>query len=1056
MPLDQTNRTAIKMSAARRKDAARKAEAQIKKAQQDVDRKALDRELEQKSLANQQAAEKIDQIHTAELSAPIAQMEAQNPLLSSKVSYSWVVKDLVLIFCILFAVFLTIILAGYDPNDSGFNSSSASGNVNNYGGYTGAWLSSLLFTVFGLFAYLLPLGIILAGWFTLRLPLRDDEGEIDFYRFFFSLLGVLLMVSAGAAMAHLFVHPDSFSEELPFNPGGIWGSLIGGFLVDSIDLLATTLLLLGLFALSISLLLSHSWMTILEVTGRLTLNLIVWSKMKWQKTINNSEKCQRLICQLRDAFAPFQREKMLRQGGQPGQIQAIQDADQKIISTVNTELDEQQPEFGQEKTVKIIKPEPNISALPDTEVEEFEASDEQEKAAKSQSLFAGLKQKAVGVFAKKEHAGDKADMVEEKVMPAIDPDGSVQSANEQVQENVSAQKVNKEVGNGDDFALTPFTEETEEEIKATQAAKRNTVQKDKDYQKYAPQPEAEKIQESPHEEPVVAVEAVEDTSQDLPFEPDSKVEVKAVHSEGEVENVEPKICDPTAYEIGEFKLPSVELLDEYIPDDEGFTEQELTDLSFLLEQRLQEFGVKVEVESVQPGPVVTRFEILPAPGVKVSQINNLAKDLARVLSVKSVRVVDVIPGKAVVGIEIPNEKREIVSFRDVLSSSEFAKSKSPLSIAIGKDISGKPVVADIARMPHLLVAGTTGAGKSVGVNSMILSMLYKSTPEEVRLIMIDPKMLELSVYDDIPHLLAPVVTDMNDAANALRWCVFEMDRRYQLMAKMGVRNIAGFNMKVQKAIDEGNPIVDPLYQQQASYGHQVMDAPPTLTPLPYIVVVVDEFADMIMVVGKEVEQLIARIAQKARAAGIHLILATQRPSVNVITGLIKANIPTRMSFMVNTKIDSRTILDQGGAEQLLGMGDMLYLPPGSGSPKRVHGAFMNDEEVIKVAEFVKSQGEPQYLKAITQSMEPEEPAGGKSNGPKSAEDDPLYDQIVNFAIENRKISVSLIQRQFSIGYNRSARIVEAMSQAGLISSSKTSNGQREVLVGGDHLRDPSE
>jgi S-DNA-T family DNA segregation ATPase FtsK/SpoIIIE len=432
---------------------------------------------------------------------------------------------------------------------------------------------------------------------------------------------------------------------------------------------------------------------------------------------------------------------------------------------------------------------------------------------------------------------------------------------------------------------------------------------------------------------------------------------------------------------------------------------------------------------------------LPAAGVKVSQINNLAKDLARVLSVKSVRVVDIIPGKSVVGIEIPNEEREVVSFREVISSDEFQNSKSPLTVALGKDIAGKAVVADISKMPHLLVAGTTGSGKSVGVNSMILSMLYKSTPEEVRLIMVDPKMLELSVYEDIPHLLTPVVTDMSEAANALRWSVYEMDRRYQLMAKLGVRNIAGYNAKVKGAIEKGEPIIDPLYQQPANFGHEMSEPPPTLEPLPYIVVVVDEFADMIMVVGKEVEQLIARIAQKARAAGIHLILATQRPSVNVITGLIKANIPTRISFMVNTKIDSRTILDQGGAEQLLGMGDMLFMPPGTGSPKRVHGAFMTDEEVHKVAEFVKSQGEPQYLESVTQAN-----SGEKNDSlAEDAEQDLLYDQVVAFVLENQRVSVSLVQRQFKIGYNRAARIVEAMESAGVVSPMKA-NGNRDVLA----------
>ncbi|BBP45575.1 hypothetical protein THMIRHAS_09480 [Thiosulfatimonas sediminis] len=992
------------MSAARRKSAALKAETHTKGGNKETGRDALEEELNEKSQANQAAADRINQVHTAELSAASLQQDAQVSLLKTPDSYDWIIKDLVLIFCILFAVFLTIILAGYDPQDSGFNSSSSSGTVNNYGGHTGAWLSSLLFTLFGLFAYLLPLGIILAGWLTLRLPLRDDEGEIDYYRFFFSLLGVLLMVSAGAAMAHLFVHPQSFSEALPFNPGGIWGSLIGAFLVDSIDLLATTLLLLGLFALSISLLLSHSWMTILEVTGRLVLNLLTWARWRWHKTIDNSHKCQRFICQLRDALAPFYREKFKRLGLPSGPSRPIQDADQKILSAVPDELVNDQPSFSDSsRAPKILKAESASPSISDTTSDASIAAEE-DKDKSSHSLFAKLKEKTSFI------SSASASQVKDNEAQSAVSDAPALEAK-------------------DDFVLTPYTEGT-----PTQAAV-------SDIQKYAPQ--------------VAATEEPEGgQDQATTFTPSSSVTVKMPSSQSST-NLPAQ--DFSAYLQGEYRLPSVELLDPYVPDEEGFSEEELTDLSFLLEQRLQEFGVKVTVESVQPGPVVTRFEILPAPGVKVSQINNLAKDLARVLSVKSVRVVDVIPGKAVVGIEIPNDKREIVSFRDVLSSGEFIKSKSPLSIAIGKDISGKPVVADVGRMPHLLVAGTTGSGKSVGVNSMILSMLFKSTPQEVRLIMIDPKMLELSVYDDIPHLLTPVVTDMNDAANALRWSVFEMDRRYQLMAKMGVRNIAGFNMKVQKAIDEGKPIIDPLYTQQASYGHKVADAPPTLVPLPYIVVVVDEFADMIMVVGKEVEQLIARIAQKARAAGIHLILATQRPSVNVITGLIKANIPTRISFMVNTKIDSRTILDQGGAEQLLGMGDMLYMPPGSGSPKRVHGAFMTDEEVIRVAEFVKSQGEPQYLDAITQAFATDESSGGAGgNGSKSAEEDPLYDQIVNFAIESRKISVSLIQRQFSIGYNRSARIVEAMSQSGLISSSKTSNGQREVLVGGDHLRGPSD
>jgi S-DNA-T family DNA segregation ATPase FtsK/SpoIIIE len=480
--------------------------------------------------------------------------------------------------------------------------------------------------------------------------------------------------------------------------------------------------------------------------------------------------------------------------------------------------------------------------------------------------------------------------------------------------------------------------------------------------------------------------------------------------------------------------------------EDSYSEEDLKSMSSLLETRLQEFGVVASVEAVLPGPVVTRFEIMPAPGVKVSQISNLSKDLARALAVKSVRVVDVIPGKPYVGIEIPNEKREIVGFRDILGSEAFQKSKSPLTMGLGKDIAGKPVVADLAKMPHLLVAGTTGSGKSVGVNSMILSMLYKSRADEVRFIMVDPKMLELSIYEDIPHLLTPVVTDMSDAANALRWCVFEMDRRYQLMAKLGVRNIAGYNEKVKAAIEKGEPIVDPLYQQAATFGMEMSDAPPTLAPLPYIVVVIDEFADMIMVVGKKVEELIARLAQKARASGIHLILATQRPSVNVITGLIKANIPTRMSFQVSSKVDSRTILDQMGAEQLLGMGDMLYLPPGTASPNRVHGAFVSDDEVHRVVDFIKQQGEPQYLEAITRDPESSNTEGsGGGNGSDDAEQDVLYDEAVEFVVQAGRVSISSVQRRFKIGYNRAARIVEAMESAGVVSTMQA-NGNREVLV----------
>lgn len=812
--------------------------------------------------------------------------------------FGWILKDGVVLSCIGLAFFLFIVLFSYTPEDPGFESVGAVHDVQNYGGKTGAWLSSMILYIFGIFGFLIPFGILFAGWVTLKIR---TGSELDYLRFIMSLLGLLLLITAGSGLANLYLHPDMALIQLPYSAGGVWGYEFSRWLVSGVDLLGATLILLVLFAVAFSMLSSCSWLTIIEVTGH----------KAWQ-------------------------------------------------------LGEYLRELIQGKIIESKRFKSTVQSLKERRSGDEEASNLSRPTTATNSFRALVAKR----LAKSEDAPrDPTSTIEHTLGGSLEPSSQPSGYASDPTQNNSATA-------GLDNTNTVST-----------GGGHSTVK--------------------------------------------SSVRV------GEKQGVNTKL--PPAQSGA---LPGLDLLDPPRVYKEGFTKTELTDLSTLLEQRLLEFGVIAQVESVQPGPVVTRFEILPAPGVKVSQINNLSKDLARVLSVQSVRVVDVIPGKAVVGIEIPNEQREIVSFSDVLASDEFQKATSPLSIALGKDIAGKPVVADIGKMPHLLVAGTTGSGKSVGVNSMILSLLYKSTPEEVRMIMVDPKMLELSVYDDIPHLLTPVVTDMSEAANALRWCVFEMDRRYQLMAKLGVRNIAGYNVKVKAAIDDGKPLIDPLYVQVANYGHNVGEAPPTLETLPYIVVVVDEFADMIMVVGKEVEQLIARIAQKARAAGIHLILATQRPSVNVITGLIKANIPTRMSFMVSTKIDSRTILDQGGAEQLLGMGDMLFLPPGSGSPRRVHGAFMTDEEVHRVADFVREQGAPQYLESITQGLT--KPEGGVGPG-ADAESDELYDQAVAFVVEGRRVSISSVQRHFRIGYNRAARIVETMEASGVISTAG-SNGNREVLA----------
>ena len=489
----------------------------------------------------------------------------------------------------------------------------------------------------------------------------------------------------------------------------------------------------------------------------------------------------------------------------------------------------------------------------------------------------------------------------------------------------------------------------------------------------------------------------------------------------------------------------------------GYSTSELESLSRLLEIKLADFGITAEVVSVYPGPVVTRFEIQPAAGVKVSRISNLAKDLARSLAVNSVRVVEVIHGKSVVGIEIPNADRQTVNFRDVLSSAEFDDAKSPLTIALGHDIAGTPIVADLGKMPHVLVAGTTGSGKSVGVNCMLVSLLYKSTPDDVRLILVDPKMLELSVYDGIPHLLTPVITDMKDAANGLRWCVAEMERRYKLMSLLGVRNLAGYNRKVRDAEKAGTPIDDPLWTPdpvlELTGEEQVA---PALETLPSIVVVIDEFADMMMIVGKKVEELIARIAQKARAAGIHLVLATQRPSVDVITGLIKANIPSRVAFSVSSKIDSRTILDQGGAEQLLGYGDMLYLPSGSSTPTRVHGAFCSDDEVHRVVADWRRRGTPEFIDGLLDEGGQTPVTAQELQSAASSDDDPesdaLYDEAVHYVCSSRRASISSVQRKLRIGYNRAARLIETMEATGVVSG-MGSNGQREVLAppppGGD-------
>ncbi len=522
------------------------------------------------------------------------------------------------------------------------------------------------------------------------------------------------------------------------------------------------------------------------------------------------------------------------------------------------------------------------------------------------------------------------------------------------------------------------------------------------------------------------------------IEPVIKAPIPSIRAEKERQVPLPLLeADPNS------QLPPLSLLDPAKPSGLSYSAEALQAMSRLVEMKFADFGIEVQVVAVHPGPVVTLFELQLAAGLKVSKVSGLAKDLARALSTIAVRVVEVIPGKSVIGLEIPNEHREMVFLSEVLQSEVYDAAKSPLTLALGKDISGRPLCADLSKMPHALIAGTTGSGKSVAINAMILSLLYKSKPDEVRMIMVDPKMLELSVYEGIPHLLTPVVTDMQEAGNALRWCVGEMERRYRLMASLGVRNIVGYNRKIKEAIKKGEPLKDPLFEPASDAIIEAM-AHPTLEPLPYIVVIIDELADMMMVARKKVEELIARLAQKARASGIHLILATQRPSVDVITGLIKANIPTRIAFQVSSRIDSRTILDQMGAEHLLGHGDMLYMGPGSSITQRVHGAFVDDNEVHRVVSHLKSTGEPDYLEEILQEATESVPGFPVESG-DTEDSDPLYDEAVRIVTETRRASISGVQRRLKIGYNRAARMIEEMERTGIVGAAET-NGSRQVIA----------
>ena len=914
-----------------------------------------------------------------------------------------------MIIACVFAFFLLLALASFHPGDPGWSQAGLQLDVHNWVGATGAWVADLLLFSFGFLAYLLPFGSAFLGWFLFQHIKELDE--FDYLTIGLRIIGGLLMALGATGIASI-----NFDDIYNFSAGGFVGDVISSALVPYFNTAGTILLLLCFFCTGFTLLTGISWLTIIDRLGEGTLWL-------GRKTLSAPQSL--LAFEMpRLALA----NKSSNQGGDEG-----------------AELD-----------ITSMRAEPLASTT-------------QTKPSQTQKATPSRSEPTFGID----------DVDDEPPFYTYDGDKSVQSnPNDTVNSEddaTSSADVNAAEAKKSAFSLSGMrsavTGSFKDKVGLGKSSQDDSVQSEDDSSQHEHKHQA---QQSPH----INFDELEEFDEDLPYETGSKPITSANNSAPPVEGTEPTAetlqtqtvetqgasqgtnqaftpaalgAKPVKARAGELDpnlppMPSFDLLERADKHENPLTPEEIEGISRLVEEKLADFNIEATVVGVFPGPVITRFELDLAPGVKVSKISGLSKDLARAMSAISVRVVEVIPGKSVIGLELPNKKREMVRLSEVISCDTFQSNKSPLTMVLGADISGQPVVVDLAKMPHLLVAGTTGSGKSVGVNVMILSLLYKSTPEDVRMIMIDPKMLELSVYEGIPHLLAEVVTDMKEAANALRWCVGEMERRYRLMSALGVRNLKGYNAKVEEAIANGTPIKDPLWKNEES-----MDAEaPDLAKLPAIVVVVDEFADMMMIVGKKVEELIARIAQKARAAGIHLILATQRPSVDVITGLIKANIPTRCAFQVSSKIDSRTILDQQGAETLLGMGDMLYLPPGSPVPTRVHGAFVDDHEVHAVVADWQKRGEPEYIDEILNGeataevlLPGEQPEG------EDQEFDAFYDEAVAFVTETRRASVSSVQRKFRIGYNRAARLVEQMEMSGVVSA-QGHNGNREVLAPPPH------
>ncbi|MFO8044444.1 MAG: DNA translocase FtsK 4TM domain-containing protein [Halomonas sp.] len=945
------------------------------------------------------------------------------------------VREGVAIMLLAVCVFLLLALFSFDPGDAGWSRSGPETHIGNWMGPLGAWLSDVLYSLFGASALWWPAMLGFAAWRLLRAR-QGIHLEWDATALAVRGGGLVLLLLGTTTLGALHFYRPPAETVLPYSSGGILGEGLVGALVPMVGSGGTGLLALSALLGGLPLLTGLSWLSVMDELGYRAMRFWGW---------------------LAERFA-FSRAPALERA-EPDRVRSTGTPPSGEAASTSR----REPGFGNDGNTDIP-----------WDVPEKTPSAKQPGAAYGVHQPAAAGTGGAAPATARAATGRATANTAETVPEPMLPDDN---------EPVTAWSGPSLRANRHEESLTPPATDAEPAASEpsdgpTSAQAEPTAGDDSDPERHEPR--------LTWETPAPAEEAVEPS---LAFPPDAPTRTAALQPPEPEEDAEDEadglgdvelITDapPRLATAGqareaaddegmrlwtvehlqsqrpvlddmpepEGELPSLRLLTPPEPQQQNYTLEQLAEMAELLEVRLREYGVKADVVDTWPGPVITRFEIRPAAGVKVSKISNLAKDLARSLMVKSVRVVEVIPGRPTVGIEIPNPHRAMIRLREVIDSDRYQQADSALTLALGQDIGGGPVVANLGKMPHLLVAGTTGSGKSVGVNAMLISMLLKATPEQLRLIMVDPKMLELSVYDGIPHLLAPVVTDMKEAANALRWCVAEMERRYKLMATMGVRNIAGFNAKLDEAKQAGAQVADPLWEPQPWEMHQ---SPPVLEKLPYIVVVIDEFADMFMIVGKKVEELIARLAQKARAAGIHLILATQRPSVDVVTGLIKANIPTRMAFQVSSRIDSRTILDQGGAENLLGHGDMLYLPAGSGLPTRVHGAFVDDDEVHRVVEDWKRRGEPEYIDEILSGGVSAEAltgleAEGSSDG-DDAEQDVLYDEAVQFVTDSRRASISAVQRRFKIGYNRAARLVEAMEMAGVVTSMGT-NGSREVLA----------